>query len=120
MVKILVIDDEEEICALLSGMLRKQGYDVSAELTVKGGYQTFTEEEFDLVFLDLNLSDGNGFDLIPRLREVKPDINIFIISAYDGQAEREKALSSGASGFIGKPFSRDRINKALGNISKLT
>lgn len=111
--KILIIDDEEEICALLSGMLRKQGYEVAAELTVKGGYNTFAEEEFDLVFLDLNLPDGNGFDLIPRLKEIKPDIKIFVISAYDGQAEREKALSSGASGFIGKPFSRASINQAL-------
>lgn len=117
--KILIIDDEEEICALLSGMLRKQGFDVATELTVKGGLNTFKEDNFDLVFLDLNLPDGNGFDLIPKLKEEKPDIEIYIISAYDGQAEQDKAMSSGASGFISKPFTRGMINEALSSVNKI-
>ena len=117
--KILIIDDEEEIGVLLSGMLRKQGYDVTTELTVQGGFRTFQEEDFQLVFLDLNLSDGNGFDLIPKLKTSKPEIQIYIISAYDGQVERDKALNCGACGFIGKPFSRGMINEALSSLSKV-
>ena len=118
MLKILIIDDEEEICALLSGMLRKQGYYVEADLTVAGGFRTFIDGDFNLVFLDLNLSDGSGFDLIPRLKEAKPHIHIYIISAYDGQAERDKAIACGATGFISKPFSRAKIEGAVNDIAK--
>lgn len=118
MLKILIIDDEEEICALLSGMLRKQGYYVEADLTVAGGFRTFMDGDFNLVFLDLNLSDGSGFDLIPRLKEAKPQIQIYIISAYDGQTEQEKAIASGASGFISKPFSRAKIEGAVNDVNK--
>lgn len=115
MLKILIIDDEEEICALLSGMLRKQGHEVEADHTIKGGYGAFVDGSFDLVFLDLNLPDGTGLDLIPKLKEINQDVRIYIISAYDGQAEREKALSKGASGFISKPFTRDLIINVLQN-----
>ncbi|MGK7392303.1 MAG: response regulator [Candidatus Cyclobacteriaceae bacterium M2_1C_046] len=113
MINILIIDDEDEICALLSGMLRSQGYKVSAENTLTGGLESFQEGYFDLVFLDLNLPDGTGFDLIPKLKEINPDISVYIISAYSEPAERQMAISSGAKGFISKPFSRNDINYVL-------
>lgn len=116
MIKILIIDDEDEICALLSGFLRRQGYEVEAENTLTNGLKSFVDDTFDLVFLDLNLPDGSGYDLIPKLREINPNISVYIISAYDGQAERHKAMISGARGFISKPFTRSGINSVLDKI----
>lgn len=116
MKRILVIDDEEEICALLSGLLRKQGHYVVAENNLEGGLASFKEQHFDLVFLDLNLPDGLGFDLIPKLKVVDPTVHVCIISAYDGHAEREKANKLGASEFLSKPFSRDVILNVLESI----
>lgn len=111
--QILVVDDEVEICLLLSGMLKKMGFAVTYAHSVSEGLKKLIENNYDIVFLDLNLPDGLGFYLIPEVKKTNPDAKVIIISAYDGNVERQKASSEGASFFIPKPFNKKMIVNAL-------
>lgn len=111
--QILVVDDEVEICLLLSGLLKKLGFNAEYAHTVSEGLERLAAREYDIVFLDLNLPDGLGFHLIPEVKKSNPHAKVIIISAYDGNVERQKARTEGASFFIPKPFNKQMIVNAL-------
>ena len=109
--KVLVVDDEIDICILLGRQLEKLGLNVSYCLTIKEAVEKLGENTYDLIFVDLNISDGSGYDLISSIGELNKDALLVVISAYD--SEREKALQAGASWFVPKPFSKKSIKDAL-------
>jgi DNA-binding response OmpR family regulator len=109
--KVLVVDDEIDICILLGRQLEKLGLDVSYCLTIKEAVEKLRQSNYSLVFIDLNITDGSGYDLISSIGETNRDALVIVISAYD--SEREKALKAGANWFVPKPFSRKSIYEAL-------
>ena len=114
--RILIIDDETDICLLLSGLLRRLGYQPTCAHFIEEGRQCLISQQFDAIFLDLNLPDGLGFDLLPAIKEEQGKAKIIMISAFDGQAERRRATDQGADYFIGKPFTRRSVEMALQTI----
>src|SRR5262249_41632661 len=114
---ILVVDDEVDICAILTEQLKRLGFQASYALSIEEALSRVAESSFDLVFVDLNLEDGSGYDLIARLRENDATAKIVVISAYD--SESKKALQSGANMFVPKPFSKKSIEGALHRLNFL-
>lgn len=113
MSKILIIDDESDICLLLSSMLKKAGYDVDFALTIDSGKEKITQFQPNIIFLDLNLPDGNGFDIIPDIRRTLPHTEIIIVSAYDGEDEKKRADDEEIEYFINKPLQFDKVKKVV-------
>lgn len=111
--RVLIIDDESDICLLLSGLLRKLGYIPTCAQYIEEGRQCLQSQQYDAIFLDLNLPDGLGFDLLPIIRKDQKNARVIMISAFDGQAERRRAIDQGADFFVGKPFTRLSVEKAL-------
>jgi two-component system OmpR family response regulator len=114
--RVLIVDDEADICLLLSGLLRRLGYQPTCAHFIEEGRQWLDSQQFDAIFLDLNLPDGLGFDLLPFIKEGQHDAKVIMISAFDGQAERRRATEQGADYFIGKPFTRRSVETALQTI----
>ena len=114
--RVLIVDDEADICLLLSGLLRRLGYQPTCAHLIEEGRQCLASQQFDAVFLDLNLPDGLGFDLLSLIRQQPTNTKIIMISAFDGQAERRRATEQGADYFIGKPFTRLSVETALQTI----
>jgi CheY-like chemotaxis protein len=114
---ILIIDDEEDLCWLLSNILRAKGYNVIIANTISEGAARLNES-LDLVFLDLKLPDGNGMDILPKIKEINSETLVTIISAYGGVEKREKATEKGVCGFIDKPFTEENILSLLSQFSR--
>lgn len=114
--RILVVDDEVEICLLLTSMMRKMGFETDYANDLKSAERKFESNPFDIVFLDLNLPDGLGFQIIGKLKKAKNDTKVIIISAYDGNIEKQRTLAEGADFFVAKPFSKQKILNALDKI----
>lgn len=113
----LVVDDEIDICSLLVGQLKNLGFQASYCLTVKSANAELASHPYDLIFVDLNLTDGSGYELIHFLRAFDQNAKIIVISAYEG--ERQKALEVGASLYISKPFTKKTIRDALEKLNFL-
>lgn len=109
--KVLVVDDEIDICILLGRQLEKLGLEVSYCLTIKEAIEKLSLEAYSLIFIDLNITDGSGYDLLTSIGEKNRDALVVVISAYD--SERQKAMQAGASFFVPKPFSKKSIKEAL-------
>ncbi|HEX9957772.1 MAG TPA: response regulator [Fibrella sp.] len=116
---VLIVDDEADICLLLSGLLSRLGYQPTCANYLEEGRQCLRRQRFDAVFLDLNLPDGIGFDLLPIIKtglSIAESPKVVMISAFDGMAERKRASDQGADYFMGKPFTRKTVEQALESI----
>ena len=108
---ILVVDDEVDICLLVTQHLTRLGYKVSFSLTMAGALEKIAHTSYDLLFLDLNLTDGSGYDLMKVLQDSKSSSKVIVISAQD--SERQMALRRGANIFLSKPFTKRSIEDSL-------
>ncbi len=113
---ILIIDDEPDICRLLQLSLVRHGYAVKYVHALRDGMQYLQSHTPDLLFLDIHLPDGSGLDALPVIRETCPSLPIITISAYDNDTEKQKALSTGASFFLAKPFNVRSVDDLLNRI----
>ena len=116
--KVLVVDDEVEICKLLTQYLKKLDYEASYALSIRQAVQNLSDFSYDLLFVDLNLRDGSGYDLIKIMKDLCYPSKIIVISAYDG--EQHKALQMGANLFLAKPFTKQLLEESLQKLNFLT
>ncbi len=113
---ILIIEDEEDLCWLLSNTLKDKGYNVIIANTISEGTACLKESP-DLIFLDLKLPDGDGMDILPKIKKISSGTLVTIISAY-GSAERmEEARAKGVCSFIDKPFTEESILELISQFS---
>jgi len=102
-VRVLVVDDEPAILRFLKPALIANDYDVTSAGSVAEATKRIASEVPDIVVLDLGLPDGDGKDVIRRVREWS-DVPIVVLSAREREAEKIEALDLGADDFVNKPF----------------
>ena len=115
---ILIIDDEKDLCSLLSDAISQNGYQVAIANTKQEGIACLKKAKPDIVFLDLKLPNGDGMDVLSIINKmpVKPIVNI--ITAYGSDESKEKAEKKGVYSFIDKPFTDETILKCIEQIAK--
>jgi DNA-binding NtrC family response regulator len=113
--QILVIDDEQEIRALLSRFLRKNGFLVLSAGTLEEGRKLFNQSKPELVFLDVNLPDGNGLLELKHINSGKLKHKVIMMSAFDHNEVKMEAIQYGALDFLSKPFNIERLNQVVRN-----
>jgi DNA-binding response OmpR family regulator len=118
MLKILLVDDENLILYSLSSTLRNDGTDVTAVSNGKDALSAIEGACFDICFLDVNLPDGNGLELMKKFLEISPATRIIIMTAVDLDEEQLKMLSVYGSHYLPKPFDLDDVRSVVNGISK--
>lgn len=103
--KVLIIDDEDTVCEALSELLEHMGHDVFVALTLKEGFEKNRSQDVDVVLLDVHMPDGNGLDLLPRLKSSASDPEVIIITGYGTEKGAEYALKNGAWDYLEKKTS---------------
>ncbi|WP_075593422.1 response regulator [Pseudoalteromonas sp. PAB 2.2] len=108
MANILVLEDSPPLQSFLKTLLKASGYDVS--LCAKGldGFALLSEQQFDLVLLDLGLLDMDGQNWLLEFRQWSL-LPVLVLSARDGETEKVTALDNGANDYITKPFSANEL-----------
>ncbi len=109
--KVLVVDDELDICMMVTKHLKNAQFETDYAHTVKDAFVKLTTSRYELVMLDLNLPDGTGYDVMSFLKKSDSQSSIIVISAYD--SEVSDIMDKGASLFIAKPFTIKAVNGAL-------
>jgi len=109
MEKILIVDDEPFICENLQRILQEEQYDTVVAQAGERALSVLESELIDLVFLDLNLPDLPGLEVLKRIKEEDPDLLVIIITGYASVESAVEALKMGAYDYIKKPFKADVI-----------
>ena len=111
--KALIIDDEIDICFLLSGILKSKQIQSHTVNTLSAARQALQEQDAEIIFLDNHLPDGMGVDFIKQIKKEKPQSKIVLITAYDTEADRKRAEAEGVDFFVAKPFTKDTIYQTV-------
>jgi DNA-binding NtrC family response regulator len=111
--KVLIVDDELDICYLLSGMLKQRNFLTGFVNTLSDAEIALQNDPPAILFLDNHLPDGFGLDFIPFIKKNYPDVKVIMITAHDGAVERRQAYEGGVDLFVAKPLNRKMINDAI-------
>jgi two-component system nitrogen regulation response regulator GlnG len=101
---ILVADDDRAIRTVLTQALVRQGYEVRTSSTAATLWRWVADGQGDLVITDVIMPDENGLDLVPRIREARPDLRVIVMSAQNTLMTAIKATERGAFEYLPKPF----------------
>lgn len=107
--RILIVDDENDLCQLMKTALHKEGFSlVETAGSVQEGWDQFQRFSPNIAILDIMLPDGEGYDLCRRIREVSR-IPILFLSAKDDEVDKILGLAIGGDDYITKPFSPKEV-----------
>jgi DNA-binding NtrC family response regulator len=110
---VLVVDDEKNMRLSLQTMLGDEGYEVRAVESAEEAFALALQEKFLVVITDAHLSGMSGYDLLGRLRQVRPELPVIMITAYAETRQAVHALKIGATDYLLKPFDPDEMNHAV-------
>jgi two-component system, NtrC family, response regulator HydG len=106
---VLIIDDDRDICLLLSRFLSKQGYETDSAYTAGSGLAKFKESNFDIVLCDYRLGDKNGKEVLTEIKNTNPDTIVIIITGYTHIKTAVDVIKAGAYDYIAKPLVTDEV-----------
>lgn len=115
--KVLIIDDELDICYLLSGILKQQHFSTRYVTSLSDAEVALKNDPPSIIFLDNHLPDGLGIDFIQFIKSKYSVSKIIMITAHDSPAEHKRAYEEGVDIFIPKPFTKEKINSAISQLT---
>jgi CheY-like chemotaxis protein len=111
--RILVVDDDDEMRAILRRMLESEGYDVTEQSRATHVLEALRNTPFDLVILDKEMPGLTGLDLLPVLRREFPRLPVVFVTAFGGRQVASTALRLGATSYLEKPFRLAQLRDAI-------
>jgi DNA-binding response OmpR family regulator len=117
-IKALIVEDEIDICYLLSSILKQKNIQSTFAGSLSEADRILQENSPPrIIFLDNYLPDGFGINHISKLKKKFPATKIVMMTAHDNVSDREKARLEGVDFFIGKPFSRELVFQTIDTLS---
>jgi len=107
--RILIVDDEEEICSVLARRLTKAGYSPITANNGREALNLFYKENFSLIISDIKMPDMNSMEFLKNVRAVNPNIMVIMMTAFPEIDRVVEAMRLGACDFILKPFDLDQV-----------
>ena len=120
MSRLLLIDDDQELCELLASWLTQEGFQVTACHEAGGARQALAAQAPDAVVLDVMLPDGSGLELLKQLRGEHPDLPVLMLSARGEPLDRILGLELGADDYLAKPCDPRELTARLRAVLRRT
>jgi two-component system, NtrC family, nitrogen regulation response regulator NtrX len=117
--KLLIIDDEREVCKVMADILRDEGYRVSVAHDAQTGMRLITKEMPEVCLLDVWLPDSDGLAILEKVRASGSDVSVIMISGHASIDSAVRATRLGAVDFLEKPLSLEKLVMSVGNALQL-
>ncbi|HEX2936054.1 MAG TPA: sigma-54 dependent transcriptional regulator [Bacteroidales bacterium] len=111
--RILIIDDDFDICTVLSRFLNNKGYEADSAFTASGGLTKFRDGNYDLVITDYRLGEKSGKDVLVEIKKMKPETIVIVITGYSHIKTAVDVVKAGAYDYISKPLIPDEVLNLL-------
>ncbi|WP_312355370.1 response regulator transcription factor [Aminipila sp.] len=111
--RILVVEDDPLLNNTLCYNLTAAGYSVDAAMTKSIAKQLSIKQDYDLIVLDINLPDGDGFDFCNEIKESRPDTAVIFLTARDMESDQLRGFELGADDYVTKPFPMSVFQKKV-------
>lgn len=117
--KILIVDDEPDICELLEITLARMNLETFSATTLRKARELLATRKFDLCLTDMRLPDGNGLDLVDEIQQQQSGMPVAVITAHGNMEAAVRALKAGAFDFISKPVDLKNLRQLVASALKL-
>src|ERR1700744_2575361 len=114
MKRILIIDDDMDMCNLLGRFLQKKGFETDASHTGNKGIAKFKESKFDVVLCDFRLGDKEGREVLKEIKQIDPYAIVIIITGYSDIKTAVDVIKAGAFDYITKPLIPEEVLNVIG------
>lgn len=111
--KILVVDDEENMLALLKRVLCKEGYQIECAQSGQAGLTLAHESSFSLAIVDVSMPDMDGIDLLEKLKALSRQLPVIMISAFPSWEREQKAMELGCAQYLSKPLNMKQLKNLI-------
>jgi DNA-binding NtrC family response regulator len=111
--KILIVDDEPDICRALEFLLTKEGYAVSSVNSGEDAIEKIKHESFDVILTDLKMGRVDGMGVLEKAKEISPDTAVIMMTAFASIESAVEAMKRGAADYIVKPFLNEEIKLTI-------
>lgn len=119
MKQILIVEDDELLNKMLVYNLQSESYGIVSVETVKEAMEVLKNQPFDLVLLDINLPDGDGYAIAKTIREKYSDTIVIFLTANDRESDEIRGYELGAVDYITKPFSIHSLQRKVENVLRM-
>lgn len=113
MVKILIVDDDGDIQAVLSDLVESEGYQACVAGNGSRALKNISSYAPDLILLDIKLPGIDGMSLLEKIKKIDSDLNVVMLTGYGDIKDAVKAIKLGAFDYITKPFDNDEIMEII-------
>ncbi|PCJ19772.1 MAG: DNA-binding response regulator [Candidatus Cloacimonadota bacterium] len=113
MTKVLVIDDEKVMAGSIKNLLKNRGYFAECFFNPITALNVLQREHFDIVLTDFKMPNIDGLEMIERIKEIRPEAKIILMTAYSSISNAVEAMKKGADEYISKPFEIEDLEKKL-------
>lgn len=110
--KILIVDDEIEICNIFYDFFTPKGYEVSKATSGKEALEKVEAQKPNLVFLDIRMPQMDGLEVLKQIKEIDKSITVIMVTVLKDERIAKKAIKLGASDYVTKPLSFDYLERA--------
>lgn len=117
MSKLLIIDDEPDLCAIFQRIFQEEGHSVATATTGQEGIAKARSDQPDLIFLDLKMPSMDGITCLKRLRLVSKVSKIVVLTGYGTLRTAKEAMCLGAYDYTAKPFDLDLIRELIQEVT---
>lgn len=120
MKRVLIIEDDDNNCVLISDLLTHAGFTTQRAETGEEGVRMALEENPDLILLDIQLPDIDGYEVLRRIRDSHLDggVPVIAVTSYAMSGDRERLLAAGCNGYIEKPIDPLRVVRQIRDIAE--
>ncbi len=112
-IKILVVDDEQEICDLTRSFLRKKNYCTLGATSRKEAIEIIKKDQPQIVLLDIRLGSESGLETLKQIKEINKDVKVIMVTALNDEDSVAQARALGADDYISKPFTANFLENTI-------
>jgi len=116
--KILVVDDDRDVCEYLSDFLNREGFQVATITDPTEALAELKQREYHLVVLDLKMPKMTGIDLLQQIRRVDDDVAVVILTGHPSLETATASIQHDVSAYLKKPFTSEEFREVLQRIAK--
>lgn len=113
MYKILIVDDEADVCNACANYLAKKGNSVDMAATGEEALDKVKQNPPDIVLLDITMPGMGGLEALRKIKALSPDASVIMVTASEDAKISDEAMRSGASGYIAKPVKPDILENLI-------
>jgi DNA-binding response OmpR family regulator len=111
--RILVVDDEEDICSTLADFLNEKGYEVFTAVTGEAALRLLKESRPHIMLLDIRMPGMDGIEILRQIRKIDSEVGVIMITAFHDIDIAQEALKLGASDFVTKPIDMPYLDTSI-------